>query len=247
MVAQASTQNAEPITVVIADTDQTNRMNLRDYLLELGLQIVGEARDGEQCLALVYEQQPDFLFVADDLAVTDGLLIAHHLSTRRCATLVALIATQGRFDFLRRAMQAGVREILLKPIQRDEVQEAVTNLTQMLDPRTPEKAIQTEEPTSVQEMASQQMVISVFSTKGGVGKSLLSVNIAVMLKELTNKKVALMDLNFQSGDVAVLMNITAGNTTLQLVESDELTEAEIQNVLVSHSSGVDVLPAPGDM
>ena len=235
-------------TAVIGETDQAARSALHQYLTELGVRVTGEARDGEQCLISVEEHDPDFLFVAEDLAVLDGIEVATNLSMRGSGTLVTLIATQGRFAFLRRAMQSGVREILLRPVQQDEVREALENLTSMLDAQKSRRSSQGEESAQPRQrrVQSQQMVLTVFSSKGGVGKSFLAVNIAAMLKQLTQKRIALMDLNFESGDASVLMDISVSNEILRLAETEEIAPAAIDQALIGHSSGVAVLSTPKD-
>ncbi|MDW7675483.1 MAG: AAA family ATPase, partial [Bacillota bacterium] len=91
----------------------------------------------------------------------------------------------------------------------------------------------------------ENQVVTVFSTKGGVGKSTVAVNLAVSLAQNGKKKVALVDLDLQFGDVAVMLNVLPKRTITELTQNIEtLDEDELEQYLVGHESGVKILPAP---
>ena len=88
-------------------------------------------------------------------------------------------------------------------------------------------------------------VITVFSTKGGVGKTTLASNLAVSIARHSKKKVALVDLDLQFGDIAIMLNVTVKNTISDLIkEINQLDTDLMDEYLVTHFSGVRVLPAP---
>jgi len=87
--------------------------------------------------------------------------------------------------------------------------------------------------------------VSVFSPKGGVGKTTVATNIAVALKLATDKKVVLVDASLVFGDVGIMLNITTGNSISDLVPNIHALDIELlERVLVRHSSGLKVLLAP---
>jgi pilus assembly protein CpaE len=88
--------------------------------------------------------------------------------------------------------------------------------------------------------------VAVFSPKGGVGRTTISVNLAVAAAQ-DGKRVALVDGSFQFGDVGVLLNLNPRNKSIADLAA-ELQAGEqydsLDGFLVAHSSGVKVLLAP---
>jgi len=87
--------------------------------------------------------------------------------------------------------------------------------------------------------------ITVFSNKGGVGKTFVTVNIATALA-LAGEKVLLIDLDLQAGqDMARMLNLNPRNTMVDLfAQGEDSSDAKgIQQYASIHSSGINFLPA----
>ncbi len=87
--------------------------------------------------------------------------------------------------------------------------------------------------------------ITVFSNKGGVGKTFVAVNLATALA-LSGKRVLLVDLDLQAGqDMARMMNLLPRHALVDLLGQIESSESPdvIKKFVISHSSGIDFLPA----
>jgi pilus assembly protein CpaE len=89
-------------------------------------------------------------------------------------------------------------------------------------------------------------MITVFSTKGGAGKSVVASNLAVALARKADGPVVLVDADLQFGDVAVMLKLTPQHTIVEAVSAiDRLDPQLLQSLLIRHEpSGVLVLPAP---
>jgi pilus assembly protein CpaE len=87
-------------------------------------------------------------------------------------------------------------------------------------------------------------MIAVCSAKGGIGRTTLTVNLAVALMK-KNFSVAIMDGDFQFGDVNLAMDLKFSLTIKEVLEGIEsLDEYSLANYLAVHESGVRVLSAP---
>jgi len=88
-------------------------------------------------------------------------------------------------------------------------------------------------------------IITVYSPKGGAGCTTLAVNLALTLNN-GDTRVALIDGNFQFGDVAVFINEQGKNTVLDLASrAEELDPEIVEEVMVKHAaSGLHILAAP---
>lgn len=87
-------------------------------------------------------------------------------------------------------------------------------------------------------------IIAVCSAKGGIGRTTLTVNLAVALMK-KNFSVAIMDGDFQFGDVNLAMDLKSSLTIKDVLEGIAmLDEHSLANYLAVHESGVRVLSAP---
>lgn len=92
--------------------------------------------------------------------------------------------------------------------------------------------------------APQGKVLTVFSTKGGVGKSLVAVNTAMALSD-AGQNVCLIDLDVNSGDVAIMLQLNPARTINDLVAFNGLIDAgAIESILTRHSDKLAIVAAP---
>jgi pilus assembly protein CpaE len=107
-----------------------------------------------------------------------------------------------------------------------------------------EKAVMRKRGPSEVASAVDHNVICVLGLKGGSGKTLTSVNLAVALA-MEGHSVAIMDLDLQFGDVALAMGISPVRTMYDLVSAGGSLDADkLSDYLVEHPSGVRALLAP---
>lgn len=88
-------------------------------------------------------------------------------------------------------------------------------------------------------------VITVFSPKGGTGKTVIASNLAVALAKLRGCKTLLLDLDLQFGDAAIMLGIEPEKTIYDLVVAPgELDTEKLAGYTTRHASGLELLPAP---
>jgi pilus assembly protein CpaE len=134
-------------------------------------------------------------------------------------------------------MVSGARDYLVKPFNSDDLVDTIKNTYQMENRRS--FPGETKVPTKRCE------VVTIFGTKGGVGKTTIAVNLAVLLAK-SKKKVALIDLDLQFGDVSIFLNLYPKRTISELAQEGNALDLELlDSYLIPHISGVKILPAPG--
>lgn len=103
------------IRIVIADDEELVRTGLRMILgTELDLEVVAEATDGNQALAMVAQHQPDVVMLDIRMPGLDGIEVARLLSERHSTASVVILTTFDNDDYVYGALRAGASGFLLK-------------------------------------------------------------------------------------------------------------------------------------
>ncbi|MCU1655617.1 MAG: putative two-component system response regulator [Pseudonocardiales bacterium] len=114
--------------VLIAEDEALIRLDLREMLQEEGFQVVGEAADGEQAVALARELAPDLVICDVKMPKMDGIAAAAQIAGKRIAPVVMLTAFSQR-DLIERARDAGAMAYLVKPFQKRDLLPAIEMAT----------------------------------------------------------------------------------------------------------------------
>ncbi len=110
--------------VVIADDESIIRMDLKEMLISLGYQVIGEAGDGREALKLAKELKPDLVIMDIKMPVMDGIQAARVLSEEKIAP-VLLLTAYSQQELVTGARDAGVVGYIVKPFQQDELRPAI--------------------------------------------------------------------------------------------------------------------------
>ena len=114
--------------VLIAEDEALIRLDLREMLIEEGFDVVGEAADGEQAVALARELGPDLVICDVKMPKMDGIAAAAQITEARIAPVVMLTAFSQR-DLIERARDAGAMAYLVKPFQKRDLLPAIEMAT----------------------------------------------------------------------------------------------------------------------
>jgi pilus assembly protein CpaE len=155
---------------------------------------------------------------------------------------IILLCPSGTSGSLGEAFSNGVDDIVALPTSLGAGVE--TELARQLA-FTIEKAVIRKRGTATRKTTEAvRNVICVLGLKGGSGKTLTSVNLAVSLAQ-AGHSVAVMDLDLQFGDVALAMGLTPMRTIYDLVRSGgSLDAGKLEDFLMEHPSGARALLAP---
>jgi pilus assembly protein CpaE len=137
---------------------------------------------------------------------------------------------------LMQAIRIGVKEFFPQPIKRSDVEQALKRFKERRAQATPAATYQ-----------KSGKLISVIGSKGGVGTTTISVNLAVTLAgQEKNQSVAILDMNTLFGEIPLFLEISPKYHWGEITKNIErLDDTFLMNVLSKHSSGVHVLPSPG--
>ena len=121
------TESPTPSTlrrVVIAEDEALIRMDLAEMLAEEGYDVVGQAADGEQAIALAESLRPDLVVLDVKMPKLDGIAAAERIAAQRIAPVVILTAFSQR-DLVESARDAGAMAYLVKPFSRTDLVPAI--------------------------------------------------------------------------------------------------------------------------
>jgi response regulator NasT len=112
------------LRVVIAEDEALIRLDLGEMLRDEGFEVVGEAADGEQAVALAIELEPDLVICDIKMPKMDGIAAAAQITGNRIAPVVMLTAFSQR-DLVERARDAGAMAYLVKPFEKRDLLPAI--------------------------------------------------------------------------------------------------------------------------
>lgn len=236
-------QNQQQIPLVgIIDSHEADVAVIRSIFARSNkVQVVGAVPSVAQLPDLMAAYPDIVLLDAGNLG--DGLAdILHQVHDHSPQCQVILMAVPGGPVDLGRAMRAGARGLINKPIVPTELLDYVLDVYDA-EQRRFSRIEEVAKSRATQGRAGE--VITVFSAKGGVGCTVLASNLAIALATNTRARVALVDFSLQFGDIAVLLNLRSAHGVHELMRSiDELDNSILDDVMVQHSSGVRVLLPP---
>lgn len=114
------------ISIVIAEDQRLLRGALASLLdLEEDLEVVGQAADGEEALALIERLKPDVCLMDIEMPVLSGLDVAEKLKAQSELCKIIILTTFARPGYFERAARLGVNGYLLKDESSDRLAEAI--------------------------------------------------------------------------------------------------------------------------
>lgn len=246
--------------LIVDDVPQTRKDIIRLLYFEDDMEVVGEAAEGAEALKKISELLPDVVLMDINMPQMDGITATEKACQLYPNVAVVIISIQGESEYLKKAMVAGARDYLVKPLGSEEMASTIRSVHRQQKLRLAASTLQTVghtnglggqphqpivPPPQIQNERPLGHVSVVFSGKGGVGKTTVATNLAVVLAQNEKKKVALVDYDLQFGDISVMLNLSDGRNISDLVQENEHINADIlDSYMIRHFAGIDILPAP---
>ena len=209
--------------------------------------------DGVETIRAALAAHPslDFVGASESIAEAASALAGGHLSVVLHATRssvlpadeiaairehtrapIVLLASGEASRLLEEALESDVADVLLLPQLPENVVFALRKAAHAI--RRPDQA-----------KGRDGTIVTVFSPKGGTGKTVIATNLAVALAKHEGKKTLLLDLDLQFGDAAIMLGVEPEKTIFDLVVAPgELDSEKLLGYTTRHPSGLDMLPAP---
>jgi len=231
------------IKLVLADHNVRSRNTIKE-LLELDdvIDIVAEAATGTEVIEHIKTMEPQVVIMDLNLPEIDGLETTRYITLHYPRVSVIIISLNDEIDSIKRAMLAGAREYLVKPLSPAEIHRAVRQVAE-LNSKLPVGSGSDAESLK-KHVSNGNQVISVFGTKGGVGKSVISTNLAVAAAKEYRSRVGLIDLDIQFGDVSIMMNLNPRKTIAELAQESDVPGIDLLEQYLYERNGVQILAAP---
>jgi pilus assembly protein CpaE len=233
-------QNHGSIPAALISTDAAFRETLTEQLAvgESGFHLAVEIAApfieiGNQQLQQLREVQPQLVFVDLERDAEVGIKLAQFLAEQQPSRQFVAVGPVLAPELLMQAMRAGITEYLPKPVTAEALAPALARMQRKLGVAAGGPA---REPGKV---------MSFFSAKGGSGATTVATNLAIHLHQLTGKRVLLVDMDLELGEIALFLGMQPRFNLVDLVRNFHRMDAELlASYIEQHKSGVHLLSAP---
>lgn len=225
--------------ILIVDEDLDSRVETRRALQRARLDIAGEVGLGAEAISYATEVLPAAILLAVEEPVTRSLETAESLANVLPQTPIIFYSSLTDPEAIRRALLSGARDYVTKPVQAFRIRDAVMHALEYEEKR------QMREAGQLAGAAVRGTVIIVTGAKGGIGKSIISVNLALALRQSLQRKVVLVDADTQFGDVATMLDLKPEVTASEVLDHlDNVDRWKIAEYLTTAQDGLLVLAPP---
>jgi len=171
----------------------------------------------------------------------DGYEVAEEITTEHLEVAIIMIEDEIKEEIMHKALFSGAKDVVLRPIIPTRLMDSIYKAYEMSKKRA---ELHRDIPDRVKRKSELGQVITIFSTKGGVGKTFVSINLAVTLSKETKKRVVVVDLDLDFGSASLALNIQPKFTISDVVNDIKNIDPDlIESYLLMHDSGVKILPA----
>jgi pilus assembly protein CpaE len=225
--------------VVTVDPDLSSRAETKRAAQLAHVDVVGESGYGVEAITVARERPTDVFLVSLEEPVALALQTIEQLADALPNTPTIVYSSLTDARSVRRAMVAGARDYIVKPLKPEDLGRALYAVLEQEERRR----VRSKDGGS--KVVARGTVITVFGAKGGIGKTTISTNLAVTLAKITGANVCLLDMDTRFGDVAIMMDIAVEASIADVARKiDTIDRDTIRDYLVKHYSGVSILPAP---
>jgi pilus assembly protein CpaE len=228
----------EPLSLVGICLDKSTLESLRVFAESASFRIqknIGNygAEDHESIFEWIGDPPPTVCLVDFDLDRRAAAMVAEKIHSDSPETAVFAVSSESQPDAIIQAMRSGCSEYLIKPIDQEQLLNAMARIGGRRKERKEHL---------------NARVLTFMGAKGGSGVTTLVTQLGAQLAS-SSKKSLVVDLHPDFGDAALYLGLTKYQFHFfELLESTDRLDAELlQSFVMHHASGVDVIPAPAEI
>ena len=224
------------IDTVIIDSEETSRELIANYLETVDdVNIIQQFKDILAAQDYIIENRPPLVIVDITKKTNISLDVISKLTTLVKNIKIIVLYYETESDIVIKALRAGAREFLVKPLIEKDFIAAVQKMKDLILGNIND--------------TTKCKVITTFSNKGGIGKTSIAVNLAMEIANITKEKVALVDLNMQMGDITTFLNLDPSFDTSYVINNlDRIDETFLLTTLEQYNkTSLYVLADPPDI
>lgn len=204
-------------TVILSDEFSTSEV-IKLFAGEFDNLEVCQENDYSEAYKKIANYQGKSILLADLSTYKQQKLELILKVTKECKSCKVLaLSDNPSVDLIIEIMRAGAKEFVPIPIIKSEFFESINKLLSEFNET---------------KKTNNCKIISVFSNKGGIGKTSLATNLALELSKITKENIALIDLNFQMGDITTFLDLKPSfNISYMLENLDKINETFLLSTL----------------
>lgn len=225
------------ISILLISKMERNLSALKKMIDDEELLVIGESAGGSVALDKIENTSPNIIIMTLGAGDTDVLNLAERIILHRPRTFVILVSENIDVNMMQSAVKVGCHNVIEFPNSAKDFAEYIKSVYNS-------ESIRIKSLSNNETLIWSSTVVTIFGAKGGLGKSTIAANLAVKLAA-KRKKVVLVDLNLQFGDLHIFLDIEPKDTITELVQDVTTPNIDsIRSYMSVHSSGVHVLCAP---
>lgn len=231
----------ENIRVLVVESLQQHRTSIIEVLSNVEyVKIVGETGTMEEALNVLETKHTDIILMGAGVS-GDGYKVSEKITLEYPEAAVIIIEENFLEDTVHKALFAGARDVLMYPFTPVKLVDTIYRVHELLKKKL---SLYKENTVKMKKQSNLANVTTIFSTKGGVGKTLIATNLAIALQKESKKRVILVDLDLDFGNATLALNITPKFTLSDVVNDIRNIDQDlIESYLIMHESGISILPA----
>jgi pilus assembly protein CpaE len=237
------TMNESARILLVSENPSLIEATRRILAKEESLNLLEREVTSKNLFEVIAPTQPDVILM-DFETQNQSFYLVYKLATLYPMCAVVAILSESKMVYSERVVQLGAQALIQYPYPPDQLVSMIESLLEKLD-RIP--SYSSKGPGSAPGDNARH-TFTVFSPKGGAGTTTIATNLAISLQKTLKEDLLLIDGKQFFGHVALYLNLRTGNSITDLTaQADMLDQRLIRQVVLPHTSGIQVLPSPNSI